>query len=70
MAGSFSGVRNRSIQKEPPTIDKQLVSRVECTIYLQSWARTHTVFRDQIHGVERKQLKSVILIHIGARVAQ
>ena len=50
MATSFSGGRSRSIQREPPTMGKQLVtlslaaaSRVHPFCNLQSRARTHAV---------------------------
>jgi hypothetical protein len=50
MATSFSGGRNRSTLREPPTMGKQLVNcitwlRIECTSIcnLQNQARTHAV---------------------------
>ena len=50
MVTSFSGGRNRSTRKEPPTMGKKLVNIITCGCEsiapfcnLQSQARTHTV---------------------------
>ena len=45
MATSFSGGRSRSTRREPPTMGKQLVSFITCTLFcnLQSRVRTHAV---------------------------
>jgi len=45
METSFSGGRSRSTRREPPTMGKQLVNFIKCTLFcnLQSRARTHAV---------------------------
>ena len=45
MATSFSGGESLSTRREPPTMGKQLVNFIKCTLFcnLQSRARTHAV---------------------------